>query len=297
MTTRHYILAIGALLAVAIALQVWRDRGWQPYEPATDVMWLQAGPAMERGVLGYDALVADVYWIRAVVYFGRQRLSKAANKTYDLLYPLLDLVTTLDPRFTVAYRFGAIFLSQEYPDGPHRPDLAIGLLQRAIERDFPRWEYLHDIAFVYFWNYRDYKKAAEWFDRASRMEGAPIWLKSMAATTLARGGDRQSSRLLWRQLYETAEISAIKENALVRLAQLDALDGIDVLNPIVWRYKGRTGHFPASWAELIAAGVLRRVPADPAGVPFVLDTVNEDVRISEKSPLWPLPEGLGPYAP
>ena len=51
------------------------------------------------------------------------------DKNYDLLYPLLDLVTTLDPRFNVAYRFGAIFLVRAAPGGPGRPDLAIALLE------------------------------------------------------------------------------------------------------------------------------------------------------------------------
>lgn len=297
MRTRYFVYAIAGLLFATIALQVWRDRGWQAYEPPTDVMWLQAGPAMDRAVLGHNALVADLYWIRAVVYFGGQRLSTAADKTYDLLYPLLDLVTSLDPRFMVAYRFGAVFLSQEYPQGPGRPDQAIALLQRAMVRDAPRWEYAHDIGFVYYWDLRDYKTAAAWFDRASRVPGAPIWLKTMAATTLARGGDREASRLMWRQLYETTELSAIRETAEIRLAQLDTLDAIDLLNAVVARYKSGAGRFPASWGELIAAGVIRRVPVDPAGVPFLLDPVDGNVTISQKSPLWPLPEGLDAYAP
>ena len=45
-------------------------------------------------------------------------------RTYALLYPLLDLTTTLDPYFSIAYRFGAIFLGEPYPGGPGRPDLA-----------------------------------------------------------------------------------------------------------------------------------------------------------------------------
>ena len=36
---------------------------------------------------------------------------------YQLLYPLLDITTTLDPHFNIAYRFGAIFLSEPYPGG------------------------------------------------------------------------------------------------------------------------------------------------------------------------------------
>jgi hypothetical protein len=296
-TSGRYAIAIAACLAAAIAIQVRRDRGWQAYEPRTPVMWLQAGPTLKRAALGYDTLVADVYWIRAVVYFGRQRLSQAKDKTYDLLYPMLDLVTLLDPRFKVAYRFGAIFLSESHPSGPGRPDLAVELLKRGLAYDPHRWEYARDIGFVYWWNYRDNTTAADWFQKGSEMPGAPVWLKSTAAVTLAHGGDRDAARQLWRQLYDTAEVDWLKTAAEVRLGQLDALDVIDQLNPIVWRYEARVGRFPQSWQELVAARVLAGIPLDPAGVPFVLDPTNEDVQVAQRSPLWPLPTGLDPSAP
>jgi hypothetical protein len=138
-STRAYLIVIALLLSLAVALQVWRDRGWQPYEPATPVLWLQDAATMRRLALGFDSLIADVYWMRAVVYFGRQRLSERQDKNYDLLYPFLDFVTTLDPRFTTAYRFGAIFLSEAAPGGPGRPDLAVTLLPGGAERTPERW--------------------------------------------------------------------------------------------------------------------------------------------------------------
>jgi tetratricopeptide (TPR) repeat protein len=296
METRHYLVAIALLVTVSIALQVRRDNGWQAYDPPTPVMWLQAGPAMERATLGYQALVADIYWIRAVVYYGRQRLSEGRGN-YDLLYPLLDLATSLDQRFLAAYRFGAFFLSEREPGGPDRPDLAIRLLERGLERNPTRWEFPHDIGFVYYFSYRDYPRAAEWFERGSTLPAAPIWLRTMAATTLAVGGDRENARVLWRHLYEDAESDALKENALIRLAQLDAFDAIDQLNPIVRRHKEKTGRFPATWAELITARVLRDIPRDPTGTPYFLDSVNEDVRISSTSKLLPLAKGNEAYAP
>jgi hypothetical protein len=276
---------------------VWRDRGWQAYEPATPVLWLRAGPAVTQLSLGFDTLLADLYWIRAVVYFGRQRLSEDPNKNYDLLYPLLELVTTLDPRFTVAYRFGAIFLSEPPPDGPDRPDLAVKLLMRGVEVSPHRWEYLHAIGFVHYWSHRDYAAAAEWIERASRIGGSPIWLKSTAALMRAEAGDRQSARVLWGQLHDSADDESLRNLAAMRIAQFDAMDAIDALNVSVWRFAARNGRPAQAWEELIAAGVLRRLPADPAGVPYVLDVVNEDVRLSEKSPLWPLPTGLDSPAP
>jgi hypothetical protein len=153
-----------------------------------------------------------------------------------------------------------------------------------------KWEYLHDIGFVHAWSTRRYEEAASWFDRASRIPGAPVWLKSTAASMLAQHGDRASARQLWQQILETADADMIKTAATLHLAQFDALDAIDRLNEIVWRYEARTGNMPRSWQELVAAGALTRMPVDPAGVPFELDSINEDVRLARQSPLWPLPD-------
>ena len=296
-STRASLVIVAVLLAIAVALQVWRDRGWTAFEPATPVMWLPNGTIVRRAALGFDSLAADVYWIRAVVYFGRQRLSTRPDKNYDLLYPLLDLVTTLDPRFMVAYRFGALFLTETPPGGPNRPDQAIHLLKNGVLQNPERWEYMHDIGFVYAWSNRDYEQASQWFARASEAPGAPIWLKATAASMVARGGDREAARELWRQLRDNTDVDWFKDTAEIHLAQFDALDAIDQLNQIVWRYRASTGRMPQSWDELVRAGVLRGAPLDPSRTPYELDPVTEDVRLSKQSPLWPLPEGYGTGAP
>lgn len=280
------------LLGAAVGVQVWRDRGWQAYEPATPVLWLQNAQTTRKLALGFESVVADLYWMRAVVYFGRQRLSDRADKNYDLLFPYLDFVTALDPRFSSAYRFGAIFLSEPPPGGPGRPELAIRLLQRGAERSPERWEYLHDIAFVYHWTYRDSAQAAVWMRKASELAGAPVWLKSSAAKMLEQGNDRASARALWEQMRESAEADWLKRTAELRIAQLDVLEALDQLNQIVWRYEAKVGRMPRNWQELVAARVLRGVPLDPAGVAFELDPINEDVRLAPSSPLFPLPRAF-----
>ena len=103
-------------------------------------------------------------------------------------------------------------------------------MSRGIERDHERWEYFHDIGFIYYWWLQDYPQAAGWFARGAEQDGAPEWLAPLAATTLIEGGDRASSRILWQRLHETAEAPYIKSNAELRLAQLDAMDTIDQLN-------------------------------------------------------------------
>ena len=285
-----FYVAIVALLIVSTAVQVVRDRGWQPYVPPSGVMWIRSGPLASRLALGFDNLLADVYWIRAVVYFGGQRRSER-QRNFDQLYPLLDLVTSLDPYFRIAYRFGAIFLAEQFPGGAGRPDLAVQLLQKGLEADPVRWEYAEDIGFVYYWWVSDYVKAAEWFKRAGELPNAPNWLPPLAAVTLAEGGNRESSRRLWTELRDNADVDWIRTNAGHRLKQLDAMDMIDELNQVTQRFAARVGRPPANWAEVARLERWPGIPTDPAGTPFALDPATGRVALGEKSTLWPLPVG------
>jgi tetratricopeptide (TPR) repeat protein len=293
-----YVL-VAVLLGASLAVQVTRDRGWEPYQPPSGIMWIRSAPLAQRLALSFDALAADIYWMRAVVYFGGQRLN-ARTRNFDQLYPMLDLVTALDPHFRVAYRFGAIFLAEESPGGAGRPDLAIALLEKGAAQDPRRWEYLQDIGFVYYWWQRDYVKAAEWFQRAARIPGAPDWLAALAATTLAQGGSRDASRQLWTSLRETGDSDWIRSAAQHRLDQLAALDAIDLLNQAVQRYIRRHGRTPTEWSDMVADERWQGLPLDPAGVPFALDRASGTAMLSRSSPLWPLPQappGPSPRAP
>jgi tetratricopeptide (TPR) repeat protein len=287
-SNRWLYAVIAGLLAVAVVVQVVRDRGWQPYVPDSGVMWIRSGPLADRLALSFDNLAADAYWIRAVVYFGTAR--RAVDSNYEQLYPLLDLVTSLDPFFRIAYRFGSIFLAEPAPGGPGQPDQAIRLLQKGLERDPRRWEYAEDIGFVYYWWLRDYEKAAEWFKRAGDIPGGAEWLAPLAAVTLAEGGNRASSRKLWTELYQTTEMEWIRSSALRRLQQLDVMDAIDELNKNSQQFQARQGRPPADWRELAIFHGWGGLPTDPTGTAYLLDPATGRVSLSTKSSLWPLPD-------
>ena len=244
---------------------------------------------MRRAALSYDALLADVYWIRALQHYGSERQKPGRERRYDLLYPLLDLATTLDPRFVVAYRFGAIFLAEPHPGGAGRPDQAIALLKKGIAFNPDKWDYYHDIGFIYYWNLHDYQNAADWFDRGGSLPGAPFWLKTYAAVMLTRGGDRQASRAMWTQIGQSEESDWLRRTSQLRLAQLDALDQIDVLKRIVDDFTKRTGQRAQSWEQLAAAGAVRGLPLDPSGTPYTFDADTGEIGVARDSDLWPLP--------
>jgi hypothetical protein len=290
-----------ALMTVAVRLQRMRDERYPPPEITEETLYMTSGGALQRLSLGYRSLAADVYWIRAIQHFGgtRQRIytpsqpagapQTEGSEPYRLLYPLLDLTTTLDPYFKAAYRFGAIFLAEPYPGGPGRADLAIALLEKGLAVEPDNWEYMQDIGFVHYWWDHDYQAAGKWFARAADAPDAPWWMGSMAAVTLASGGNRQSSRQMWLSIAQTATVEYQRNHAHRALAQLDALDQIDALRPIVERFARETGTSPHDWQTLARAGLLRGVPTDPAGVPYRI-LPDGSVDVDPASPLSPLPK-------
>ena len=292
------------LLGAAVQLQAARERAYPSAAEVSDTaLYLQSGSAVRRMTGAYTAVFADLYWIRAIQYYGgtKHRLDAAtgllptvvepppsiAADAFPLLYPLLDITTTLDPRFNIAYRFGSIFLAEPYPRGADRPDQAIALLEKGLRAMPDKWQYMQDIGFVHYWFRHDFLAAAEWFTKASDVPGAPWWLRSLAATTLAQGGDRRSSRAMWMALRESGELEWLRKEADRRLLQLQALDMIDALQRALDDYSRRTGHKP-DWPTLVGSGVLRGIPVDPTGARF--DLINGRVQLSKSSSLYPPPE-------
>jgi tetratricopeptide (TPR) repeat protein len=305
------VLLVGALLAAAAGLQRVREERFPSNDVADASLYITSGNTLRRMTAGYNALAADLYWIRAIQYYGDIKLkqgndalalqqaqqgnalpapgpSRGAPPDYSLLYPLLDLTTSLDPRFNIAYRFGAIFLAEAYPGGAGRPDLAIALLEKGLRERPDKWEYMQDIGFVYYWWVHDYRAASDWFNRGSQLEGAPWWLRSLAATTLAEGGDRQSSRTMWEAIRQSAENDWLRRDAERRLSQLVALDQIAALQNLVDQLTKRDGTPPSGWTPLLGGHPLAGAPVDPAGTPYEIDPSGR-VRLSTKSPLFPIP--------
>jgi tetratricopeptide (TPR) repeat protein len=280
-------------LAAAIGLQITRDRQYAHDDREIEqILYVQSDGALKRLTLDFDALAADVYWIRAVQHFGGDRQRVTKRRKYELLLPLLEHTTSLDPYFSIAYRFGAIFLSEQYPGGAGRPDQAIGLLKKGIAAQPTKWQYFHDIAFVYYWHLRDFEASALWFQRAAALPNSPNWLKPLAAGILSAGNDRASARFLWNQILQSDQ-DWLKRTADRSLKQLDSLDAIDQLQAIVNRFPPPPGG-QYSWQALARRGVLGGIPLDPTGIPFEVDPVTGTVSVSERSTLFPMPERAHP---
>lgn len=282
-----------ALFAVVLGLQIVqaaREPLQLPAGISANMLYVRSPRFMERAALSFDALLADIYWIRAVQHYGTTKLSKDSSKQFDMLYPLLDLTVSLDPYFDVAYKFGSVFLAEQFPLGASRPDQAIAILQKGLRARPDNWEIAQELGFVYYWWLLDYETAASWFNRAADMTDGPNWLRPLAAVTLAQGGNHATSRTLWMEIARDADADWLRDQAKFRLTQLDAMDGIELIEGLVQQYRARTGSLPASWADMLRSGLLRGIPEDPSGKPFHLDAATGKVTLDPTSSLNPLPD-------
>jgi hypothetical protein len=296
-----WVAAAILLLTGAAVVQAARDRTFTATDESDEAIYISSPATLRRLTPGFNTLAADLYWIRAIQYYGgaKRRLDARApalaatakiadGGEYRHLYELLDITTSLDPRFDIAYRFGAIFLAEAFPEGPGRPDLAVTLLEKGLQNRPEKWQYMEDIGFIHYWYLGDYRRAADAFAKAADIPGAPNWLRPLAATTLTEGGDRRTSRAMWLSILQSADFEWLRAQAERRLLQLRAMDDLDLLRGKVREYATRTGEEPRDWTVLVHAGYLRGIPRDPSGTPYAL-TAGGEVRLGDSSSLSPLP--------
>ena len=270
----------------------------RPTATLDEVLFFNSPKMLKRLSLGYDGLVANLYWTRAVQYFGSKHHDYAKN--YDLLSPLLKLTTALDPELTVAYHFGANFLGPKPPEGAGRPEQGIELIEYGINNNPDDWKLYYDLGFIYYLELKDYSKAAEAFERGTKVPNAHPFLKIMAAQMAGHAGQTETARMLWTAAYQNTEETQIKANAIAHLRALRVDDDVTALEKAVAAYKEKTGKLPPSMAALEIGGFIARLPLDPTGRTYKLMPDGRiEVRVPEALPFIEkgLPPGYKPGPP
>jgi len=299
MTHRRTVTVVASALLVAClcasAFMLHIADQLHPQAGLDEVLFLSSPTVIKRASLGYDGLAACIYWTRAVQYFGYRHHYFATS--YNLLAPLLEITTHLDPHLLVAYEFGTGFLAPRPPHGAGEPEEAVKLIQYGIEHNPENWRLYYDLGFVYYIDLGDYKKAAETFEHGSKIPNAHPFLKVLAAQMAQHAGEYDTARMLWSATYQTAQDQQIKENAVEHLRALRVDEDVQHLQEAVTRFGERTGRLPTNLAELATAEHLPGIPLDPDGHPYKLTPEGRiEVRVPDDFPFATkgLPPGYEP---
>src|SRR6266542_5836560 len=123
---------------------------------------------------------------------------------------------------------------------------------------------------LYYWDLKDYYRAARSFRAGSERPGALPWMRALAAAVATQGGELQTSELLLAEIYRTADNDQLRRSAEEHLAALSAEEQIRELTALLDRSHEKHGRAAHSFADLVAAGLLRAEPRDPYGEPYTI---------------------------
>jgi tetratricopeptide (TPR) repeat protein len=268
MRSRQVKVVAGSCLALFLAAsmllvrQIDRVRSGATLE---EVMYVSSPRFLKRASLGFDGLLADIYWTRAVQYFGG--MHHTGGGTYRLLWPLLNITTQLDPHLIPAYEFGSTFLSAKPPNGAGTPEKAIELVEYGIRNNPDDWHLYYDLGFIHY-DLKNYAGAADAFLRGSGVPNAHPFLKILAAQMAEHGGDAKTAQMMWSATYQTTHDKMIRANAAAHLRALQVDQDVTQIEELVERYRQAAGRAPSGFVDMIRAGYLRGVPVDPLGNPY-----------------------------
>jgi tetratricopeptide (TPR) repeat protein len=255
-------LLAGLALLPAASLMSYRlaeEHLIKPY----DVLHVPSSGAARIAALGHRTLVSDLYWLESVQYIGDP---KAERRGWDRLFPLLDLVTDLDPRHGYAYQTGGIVLS-----AAGLLDESDAILQKGLEHGPPFWTFPYYLAFN-AWFYRgDYPRAAAYAEIAAKRPGASPNISHLAVSLASKSGSPEQAITLLEELKATGtdEQTERRLDEQLKLAVLER--DAQALERSATHFREQRGRSIEQLAELVASGTIRAIPPDPFGGTYIWD--------------------------
>ena len=232
-------------------------------EPLQEVLYIPSPTVVKRMSLGYSGLLADIYWTRVVQYFGTKHRAKSKAIPHPGAAAADDYDAWIRSCFP-AYQFGSVFLSQKPPEGAGDPQAAARLVEKGIRENPQAWRLYYDLGYIYWLEMKEPVKAADAFDRGSKVPGALPWMRVMAAALDGARRRNRNRNLHVDQHPEEHRRSEPEANAINRLRCLRVDSEVKLPAGRGWTSSPKqNGRLPASWQELISAGLLRRLPVDP----------------------------------
>ena len=157
---------------------------------------------------GFESIVADVYWIKSILYFGRRSIitdypmvgkqladdgtdtpefalwKKEVKQRYRYLPGLINMVVELEPNFQAPYLFGGLMISMKAGE----VDKSIALLNKA-KRSIPEnWQVPYLLGFNYYFYKDESNKALGYFMDAAKVPGCPQGVTNLSVAILQKEG-------------------------------------------------------------------------------------------------------------
>jgi hypothetical protein len=230
------VVAVAALFTVA-ALAHRRVVALRP--PAADIEAYVTKPTPQAArlmALSHNELLADLYWIKTLIYYGD---GLVANHGMPDVESLLALINRVDPYFRKPYQWGSFattFRQQRATQAEFRS--SVDVLRRGIAIFPDDWELAWLLGLRLFLDLKPEDKAerarlqeegAMYIERAMRLPGAPADLPVLAATLRTKLGQKDRALRELREMILITEDEAARQKLQAKYAALASESASDEL--------------------------------------------------------------------
>ncbi len=215
---------------------------------------------------GFDALVADLYWLQAVQVVGGERGNPSRHA--ELLGRLIDVTTHLDPWVDHPYRFAAVWMI----DSPRSVRAANRLLERGIAHHPRDWRNRFYLGFNHFFYLADPARAADELEEAVALPGAPLYLRRLVARLRADTAGLETAVAFLQELMRSSPDPHARAEYEKALEEIQTERIARVLDQAREAYRERRGRDIERVEDLLRGPdpVLAALPPEPHGWEWVL---------------------------
>ena len=218
--------------------------------------------------LGHPTLAANLLWLRTVQYIGE---SRAEERGWDKLLPLLETITDLDPGHGYAYQVGGVVLGSA-----GRTAESSAILEKGIRNVPDRYILPYLRAFNAFYYDDDWPTAGRFAEIAARTPGAPAHVRQNVLAYYVKGNRADAAVSFLEQSLAEAKDPDTRKAVQSQLQQARVEQAVARLDGAVNAWRARYLAGPLTLEQLVAEGLVEAIPRDPAGGELYL---GEDGRV------------------
>lgn len=229
---------------------------------------LPTGEFIKGAALGYDALLADVFWVRATLLFG-DRFGDEDQQWYSWLYHMIDLTTDLDPDFRAAYKYGGIMLRV---NGVFVDQSSL-IFQKGMRQLPEEWYFPFGIAMNFYLHRKDPGLAGAYLTKAVKTGNGPFYLRNLTASMLGDSDQLGPALLFLEEEYQAVREDRARRAVEIKILEIRYLIARREAGAVVAEFRRTTGVLPTEPPDVAAAGFV--LPADPLGGAWTWDSDDE----------------------
>jgi hypothetical protein len=170
---------------------------------------------------GIEPVVADILWIRCIQFMGTNH-DLSERQKIARIHRQFDLITRLDPKFYLAYRFGVLNLLVQ------APERALSLVDRGLTCMSPKeydWRlpfYGAFICYQYLEGEGRYERSLNYVRHRAGTGPTPGFVRRFEPLVLERQEEVQKALQMWERLYRRSDSvmdRRVTRHHLIRLAR------------------------------------------------------------------------------